>query len=72
MVSFAQVAVNPEGKPVAEPIPVAPKVVCKTGVSNAFTHCSVANESELTVLTKVTVIFPVAFTVPQPPINGIE
>ena len=71
MLSFAQVAVNPEGKPVAEPIPVAPNVVCMTGVSNAFTHCSVVKEAELALLTNVTVIFPVAFTIPQPPVKGI-
>ena len=71
MVSFAQVAFNPAGNPVTEPIPVAPMVVCKTGVSKTFTHCSVVNDAELTELTNVTVIFPVAFTLPQPPINGI-
>ena len=72
-----QVAVTPAGKPVAVPIPVAPVVVCVIAVSAVFTHRVGAEEAAETVFVDkafeaVTVIVPVALTVPQPPVKGME
>ena len=71
IVFAAQAAVTPDGKPVAVPIPVAPVVVCVTGVSAVLIHNVGVDDAALTVLAAVTVIVPVAFTVPQPPVNGM-
>ena len=65
-----QLAVNPDGKPMAVSIPVAPTVKCFMGISKVFTHNVGVEEAALTVFTGVTVIVPVAFTLPQPPVNG--
>ena len=67
----AQDAETPVGKPVAVPMPVAPVVVCVTGVSAVLIHSVGVAEAALTVLAAVTVIVPVAFTVPQPPVSGM-
>ena len=67
----AQVAVTPAGSPVAVPIPVATVVVCVMAVNAVLIQSvgvAVGNE---TVLSTFTVIVPVAFTVPHPPVNGI-
>ena len=67
-----QVAETPAGKPVATPIPVAPVVACVIdGVNGVFTHNVGVDEAAETVLFGLTVIVPVALTVPQPPVNGI-
>ena len=66
----AHAAVTPVGRPVGVPIPVAPVVVCVISVSAVLTHRLGAEEAALTVFTGVTVIIPVAFTFPQPPVNG--
>ena len=71
MVSFAQVAFNPDGNPVTEPIPVAPVVAWVIFVSTELTHCKSVEEAALAELTNITVILPVAFTLPQPPVKGI-
>jgi hypothetical protein len=67
----AQAAVTPAGNPVAVPIPVAPEVVCVIAVRAEFIHRIGVDDAALVVFTAVTVIVPVAFTVPQPPVNGI-
>ena len=71
MVLFAHAAVTPVGKPVAAPIPVFPAVVCEIAVKTVLTHTVGVLDAALAVLFGVTVIVPVAFTVPQPPVNGI-
>ncbi len=68
----AKAAVTPAGRPVAEPIPVAPVVVNVTGVSAVLIQSVGLEEATVTVLFGVTVIVPVAFTLPQPPVRGIE
>ena len=64
-------AVTPAGKPVAVPMPVAPVVVWVIEVNTVFTHRVGVDDAALAVLAGVTVILPVAFTVPHPPVNGI-
>ena len=71
IVLLAQAAVTPVGKPVAVPIPVAPVVVCVIAVSAVLIHNVGVLDGALTVLAGVTVIVPVAFTVPQPPVTGM-
>ena len=70
-VLVAHAAVTPVGKPVAVPIPVAPVVVCVIAVIAVLIHTVGELEAALTVFTGVTMIVPVAFTVPQPPVNGM-
>jgi hypothetical protein len=67
----AQPAVTPVGKPVAVPIPVAPVVVCVISVSAVLIHNVGDDEAAPAVLAAVTVIVPVAFTLPQPPVKGM-
>ena len=71
IVLLAHAAVTPAGNPVAVPIPVAPVVVCVIGVSGVLIHNVGVDEAVPTVLAAVTVIVPVALTLPQPPVNGI-
>jgi hypothetical protein len=71
MVFDAQAAVTPDGKPVAVPIPVAPVVVCVIFVIAALIQTVGVDDPTLAVFDVTTVIVPVAFTVPQPPVNGI-
>ena len=68
----AQVAVTPVGKPVAVPILVAPVVAIVIGVRSVFTHKDGLDEGAAAVLVATTVIEPVALTLPQPPVNGME
>ena len=68
---LAQAAVTPVGKPVAEPIPVAPMVVWVIAVNPVLIHKVGVLEAAPAVLLGVTVIVPVAFTEPQPPVNGM-
>ena len=67
----AQAAVNPVGNPLAVPIPVAPVVVCVMFVIAALIQTVGVDDATLAVFDVTTVIVPVAFTVPQPPVNGI-
>ena len=71
MVFVAQAAVTPAGSPVGKPIPVAPVVAWVIAVRAVLIHNVGEDEAAPTVLAGVTVIVPVAFTVPQPPVNGI-
>ena len=68
----AQEAVTPAGRPVGAPIPVAPVVVCVIDDVRAVLMQSVGvEEAGLVVLFGVTVMVPVAFTAPQPPVSGM-
>jgi hypothetical protein len=71
IVFAAHAAVTPAGKPMAAPMPVAPVVVCVIAVSGVLIQSVGVDEAALTVLLAVTVIVPVALTVPHPPVNGI-
>ena len=67
----SQAAVTPAGKPVAVPIPVAPVVVRVMLVKIVLIHKVGVDDAVPAVLFGVTVIVPVAFTMPQPPVKGI-
>jgi hypothetical protein len=47
-------------------------VVCVIGVSAVLIHNVGVEEGAPTVLAGVTVIVPVAFTAPHPPVSGME
>ena len=65
-------AVTPAGRPVGVPIPVATVVVYVIAATKAVLIQIVGlTEGNETVLSTFTIIVPVAFTVPQPPVNGI-
>ena len=64
-------AVTPAGKPVAAPMPVAPVVVCVIAVRGVLIQSVGVDEAALTVLFVMTVIVPVAFAVPHPPVKGM-
>ena len=71
-----QLALTPGGKPFAPVTPafeilVAPVIAWVILVNGAFTHKVGVEDAAPTVLAGVTVIVPVAFTLPQPPVNGI-
>ena len=67
----AHTGVTPNGNPVAVPIPVAPVVVCVILVKAVFSQSVGELDANPAVLAAVTVMVPVAFTVPQPPVSGI-
>ena len=71
MVLLAHDAVTPAGKPVAVPMPVAPVVAIVMLVSAVLIHRVGVLDGAPAVLFGVTVIVPVALTVPQPPVKGI-
>jgi hypothetical protein len=71
MVFDAQIAVTPAGKLVGVPIPVTPVVVCVIAVRAVLIHKVGVDDAALAVFAAVTVIVPIAFTLPQPPVNGI-
>ncbi len=71
MVLEAHAAVTPAGKPDAVPMPVAPVVVRVMLVSAVLIHNVGLEDAVPAVLAGVTVIVPVAFTDPQPPVNGM-
>ena len=66
-----QDALTPDGKPVADPIPVAPVVAWVISVNAVLIHNVGVLDATPAVLSAVTVIVPVAFTLPHPPVNGI-
>ena len=68
----AQDAVTPAGRPVVVPIPVAPVVACAIAVSAVWMHRVGVEEAAPAVLSGVTVIVPVAETLPHPPVSGME
>jgi len=77
MVFEAQVALTPAGKPFAPDtpaleIPVAPDVEMVIFVKAVLIHKVGVEEGVPAVLSGVTVMVPVAFTLPQPPVNGME
>ena len=67
----AKDAVTPDGNPVAAPIPVAPVVAWVILVKTVLMHKVGVVDPAPAVLFGVTVIVPVAFRLPQPPVNGI-
>ena len=70
--SDIQLAITPSGKPVGAPIPVAPVVDIVIGVKAVFTtSVGLVDGVPAVFRTEQTVIVPVAFTVPQPPVNGM-
>ena len=71
MVLEPKEAVTPAGKPVGVPMPVAPVVVCVIDVSAVPIQSVGEDEAGPTVLFAVTLMVPVAFTLPQPPVNGM-
>jgi hypothetical protein len=71
IVSELNVALTPVGKPVAVPMPVAPVVVCVMVVRALLIQIVGVDDAALVVFAGVTVIVPVADTVPQPPVNGM-
>ena len=72
IVLLLQVAFNPAGNPLGVPIPVAPPVVMlMLGDKATFTQV-VRGEGAAAVLPATTAMVPVAFTVPQPPVSGME
>jgi hypothetical protein len=72
MVFAAHEAVTPAGKPVGAPIPVAPVVAMLiAGLIAVFTQSVGLEDGSPAVLIVVTVIVPVALTVPQPPVSGM-
>ena len=71
IVLFAKDAVTPEGRLVALPMPVAPVVVIVTFGIAVLIHTVGVEDAALAVLFAVTIIVPVALTLPQPPVNGM-
>jgi hypothetical protein len=71
IVSELNVALTPVGKPVAVPMPVAPVVVCVMVVRALLIQIVGVDDAALVVFAGVTVIVPVAFILPHPPVNGI-
>ena len=67
----AHAAVTPAGKPVGVPMPVAPFVPIVISVNTVSIHKVGVVLGAAAVLSAVTVIVPVAFTVPHPPVNGM-
>jgi hypothetical protein len=68
-----QLADTPAGSPLNELIPVAPVVVIVIlFVNGVLIHSVGDEEAALAVFAGVTMMVPVADTVPQPPLNGIE
>ncbi len=76
MVLESQVALTPAGKLLAPPtpsfeMPLAPVVTMVMSVKAVLIHNVGVLEGAAAVLSAVTVIVPVAFTLPQPPVNGM-
>ena len=67
----AHAAVTPAGRPEAAPMPVAPVVACVTEVIAVLIQTLGLDEAVPTVWLAVTVMVPVAFTEPQPPVSGM-
>ena len=72
----AQVALTPVGKPLPPDtpelaIPVAPVVAWVMSVKAVLIHKVGLEEAAAAVLAGVTMIVPVAFTAPQPPVKAM-
>ena len=74
IILLAQAAVTPAGNPVAVPMPVALVVVCVIFVKAVLTVSVGVDDAVPTAQAGApfTVILPIAFTFPQPPVNGIS
>ena len=70
MVLEAHIAFTPKGNPRILSMPVAPVVMCVI-LSTVLKHTVGEEDATLTVLLGVTVMIPVAFTSPHPPVSGI-
>lgn len=67
-----QLAVNPAGRPVIVPIPVAPVVVnVMAGDKTVLMQSVGLAEAIEVVLSGVTISVPVALILPHPPVSGI-
>ena len=71
-----QAALRPVGRPLAPEtplfeIPVAKVVTWVILVSTVLIHKLGVADGSATVISAVTVMVPVAFTVPQPPVKGM-
>ena len=66
-----QEALTPDGKPLAVPIPVAPLVLWVIDGIAVLIQTVGLIDAVPTVLIWITVMVPVALTLPQPPVNGI-
>ena len=64
-----QEAVTPVGNPEAVPMPVALVVACVIFVITVLTVNVGLDDAALAVLAAVTVMVPVALTLPHPPVN---
>ena len=71
MVLDAKVADTPFGKPIGVPIAMSPVVGMVIFVNGELIHKIGVDDGAPTVFAGVTVIVPVAFAVPQPPVKGI-
>ena len=71
MVFEAHEAITPVGRPVGVPIPAAPVVVCVIAVKGVLIHSVGVEDAAPAVFAGVTVIVPIAFTLPQPPVRGM-
>jgi len=76
IVFVAQAALTPAGKPFAPEtpefdIPVAPVVTMVIFVNAVLIHKVGEEDGAPAVLAAVTIIVPVAFTLPQPPVKGM-
>ncbi len=71
MILADQLALTPAGKPVDTPIPVALVVVWVIPDKTVLMHKVGVDEAAPTVLATETIIVPVAYAVPQPPVNGM-
>ncbi len=68
----AHAADTPAGRPVAAPIPVALVVACVIFVNGVLIQSVGVDDGAPAVLAAVTVIVPVASTVPKTPVNGMQ
>ena len=67
----AHVANKPIGRPVGVPMPEAPVVAWVIAVKGVLIHTIGLDDAAPAVIFGVTMIVPVAFTVPQPPVKGM-
>ncbi len=69
-----QAALTPAVNPIAVPMPVALVVACVIFVNTVFTVSVGVDDAAAAAQAGVapTVILPVAFTMPQPPVRGIS
>ncbi len=71
IVLLAHAAVTPAGKPVAVPMPVTPVVACVIAVNAVLIQSVGVLDAAAAVLDGVTIMVPVAFILPHPPLNGM-